>query len=33
MMRFLRRQGWVAGLLALLVFLFVVTKLIQPAYG
>ncbi|MDX8477406.1 ABC transporter permease [Mesorhizobium sp. VK24D] len=33
MMRFLRRQGWVAGLLALLIFLFVITRLIQPGYG
>ena len=33
MTRFLRNQGWVAGLFALLIFLFVVTKLIQPGYG
>ena len=33
MSRFLRNQGWVAGLFALLIFLFVVTKLIQPGYG
>ena len=33
MTRFLRRQGWVAGLSALLIFLFVITKLIQPGYG
>lgn len=29
----LRRQGWVAGLIALLVALFILTKLIQPGYG
>jgi ribose transport system permease protein len=29
----LRRQGWVAGLLALFVALMVVTKLLQPGYG
>jgi ribose transport system permease protein len=33
MMRFFRNQGWVAGLFALLILLFVVTKLIQPGYG
>ncbi|WP_245473954.1 ABC transporter permease [Mesorhizobium sp. M2A.F.Ca.ET.042.01.1.1] len=33
MSRFFRNQGWVAGLFALLIFLFVVTKLIQPGYG
>jgi ribose transport system permease protein len=32
-MRFLRQQGWVAGLFALLVVLFIITKLIQPSYG
>ncbi|MFB9981126.1 ABC transporter permease [Mesorhizobium kowhaii] len=30
---FLRRQGWVAGLFVLFVMLFIVTRLIQPAYG
>jgi ribose transport system permease protein len=29
----IRRQGWVAGLFALLVLLFILTKLIQPSYG
>ncbi|MEQ1949804.1 ABC transporter permease [Mesorhizobium sp. CN2-181] len=33
MMRFLRQQGWVAGLFALLVLLFILTKIIQPGYG
>ncbi|TIU82334.1 MAG: ABC transporter permease, partial [Mesorhizobium sp.] len=33
MSRFFRNQGWVAGLFALLIFLFVVTKLIQPGYS
>ena len=33
MMRVLRRQGWVAGLIVLFVLLFVITKLIQPGYG
>lgn len=33
MSRFLRQQGWVAGLIALFVVLLVVTKLIQPSYG
>lgn len=33
MMRLFRRQGWVAGLAALLLLLFVATKLIQPGYG
>lgn len=33
MMRALRRQGWVVGLVALLFLLFVATKLIQPGYG
>ncbi|UVK46335.1 ABC transporter permease [Mesorhizobium sp. AR07] len=33
MNHFLRRQGWVAGLFVLFVVLFIVTKLIQPAYG
>lgn len=32
-MRFVRRQGWVLGLVALFVVLFIVTRLIQPAYG
>lgn len=30
---FLRRQGWVFGLFVLFVVLFIVTRLIQPAYG
>ena len=33
MIRLLRRQGWVVGLFALFVLLFIVTKLIQPGYG
>ncbi|RWL50321.1 MAG: ABC transporter permease [Mesorhizobium sp.] len=33
MSRFFRNQGWVAGLFALLILLFVITKLIQPGYG
>lgn len=33
MTRFLRRQGWVAGLFVLFVALLIVTKLIQPGYG
>jgi len=33
MMRLLRQQGWVVGLLALLVVLLIVAKLIQPSYG
>ena len=33
MTRFFRNQGWVAGLFALFVLLFVITKLIQPGYG
>lgn len=33
MSHFLRRQGWVAGLFVLFIVLFVITKLIQPAYG
>lgn len=33
MSHFLRRRGWVAGLFALFVVLFVITVLIQPAYG
>ena len=33
MIRFLRRQGWVAGLFVLFVVLFVVTRIIQPGYG
>lgn len=32
-MRFLRNNGWVVGLSALLVCLFVLTKIIQPNYG
>jgi ribose transport system permease protein len=31
--RFLRNNGWVVGLFALLVVLFVMTKIIQPGYG
>jgi ribose transport system permease protein len=31
--RFVRQQAWVLGLLALLVILFIVTKIIQPSYG
>ncbi|MBB6412328.1 ABC transporter permease [Mesorhizobium sangaii] len=33
MSHFLRRQGWVAGLFVLFVVLFIITRLIQPAYG
>lgn len=33
MMRFLRRNGWVIGLLVLLALLLVFTRLIQPNYG
>lgn len=33
MSHFLRRQGWVVGLFALFVVLFIITRLIQPAYG
>lgn len=33
MSHFLRRQGWVAGLFVLFIVLFIITKLIQPAYG
>ena len=33
MNRFIRNHGWVVGLSALLVVLFIVTKLIQPGYG
>ncbi|RWO78013.1 MAG: ABC transporter permease [Mesorhizobium sp.] len=33
MTRFVRRQGWVAGLLVLFVVLLVITRLIQPGYG
>ncbi|MBZ9675662.1 ABC transporter permease [Mesorhizobium sp. ES1-1] len=33
MSHLLRRQGWVLGLFALFVVLFIVTRLIQPAYG
>ncbi|WP_256754133.1 ABC transporter permease [Mesorhizobium sp. Mes31] len=33
MSHFLRRQGWVIGLFALFVVLFIITTLIQPAYG
>jgi ribose transport system permease protein len=33
MMRHLRQHGWVIGLSALLVALFILTKIIQPSYG
>lgn len=33
MSHFLRRQGWVTGLFVLFVVLFIITGLIQPAYG
>jgi ribose transport system permease protein len=33
MIRWLRREGWVAGLLALFALLLVATRLIQPGYG
>ncbi len=33
MMRLLRQHGWVAGLFALFVAIFIITKLIQPNYG
>ncbi|MBL8575741.1 MAG: ABC transporter permease [Mesorhizobium sp.] len=33
MMRLLRQQGWVVGLLALFVVLLITAKLIQPSYG
>ncbi|HEV7255788.1 MAG TPA: ABC transporter permease [Mesorhizobium sp.] len=33
MIRTLRQNGWVVGLIALFVLLFIVTKLIQPNYG
>ena len=33
MNHFLRRQGWVVGLFALLIVLFIATRIIQPAYG
>ncbi len=32
-MRFLRQHGWVTGLFALFVVLFIATRLIQPSYG
>jgi ribose transport system permease protein len=32
-MRFLRNNGWVVGLSALLICLFILTKMIQPNYG
>jgi ribose transport system permease protein len=32
-MRFLRQQGWVVGLFALFVVLFILTRVIQPSYG
>jgi len=33
MMRHLRQQGWIAGLVVLFVLLFISAKLIQPSYG
>lgn len=33
MKHLIRKQGWVAGLLTLLIALFIITKLIQPNYG
>jgi ribose transport system permease protein len=33
MMRLLRQNGWVVGLLALFVVLFILTRTIQPSYG
>ncbi|MBX3568285.1 MAG: ABC transporter permease [Rhizobiaceae bacterium] len=33
MSRFLRNNGWVTGLFALLILLFIATKIIQPSYG
>jgi ribose transport system permease protein len=33
MIRLLRQNGWVVGLTALLIVLFIVTKTIQPSYG
>lgn len=33
MKHLIRKQGWVAGLFALLIALFIITKLIQPNYG
>jgi ribose transport system permease protein len=33
MMRMLRQQGWIAGLLVLFVLLFIAAKVIQPSYG
>lgn len=33
MMRMLRQQGWIAGLLVLFVMLFIAAKVIQPSYG
>ncbi len=33
MMRILRQQGWIAGLLVLFVLLFIAAKVIQPSYG
>ncbi|PBB68655.1 ribose ABC transporter permease [Mesorhizobium sp. WSM4312] len=33
MSHFLRRQGWVSGLFALLIVLFIATRIIQPGYG
>jgi len=33
MMRLLRQQGWIAGLIVLFVALFISAKLIQPSYG
>lgn len=33
MMRMLRQQGWIAGLLVLFVLLFIAARVIQPSYG
>lgn len=33
MIRLIRKEGWVVGLVCLFVLLFVLTKLIQPSYG
>ena len=33
MMRILRQQGWIAGLLVLFVLLFIAARVIQPSYG
>ncbi|HEY6631476.1 MAG TPA: ABC transporter permease, partial [Rhizobiaceae bacterium] len=33
MMRVLRQQGWIAGLVVLFVVLFIAAQVIQPSYG